>query len=1265
MLTPSKLVGERFNLRRRIGEGGFGVVYEAYDEERQATVALKLLHRAEPAALLRFKREFRTLADISHDNLVQLFELIADGDQWFLTMEFVEGVNLLGGVAMSGSQELADTVDADSGDLVGRSAGPRVAPEPFPEPVPETVPETVPEIVPETGPIPIHRPIDAEKLRDALRQLALGLNALHDHGILHRDIKPSNVLVDPYGRLVILDFGMVAELRPVNAGPGKKASFVGTPHYTSPEQAMGEDATEASDWYSVGVMLHEAMIGSFPVDGRSVVQILLAKQKPHSPAIEDFPDGSPEDLVDLCRSLLSLNPLERPTGHDVVRRLDISEVTSSSTSNDEVFVGRLDELAELDHARRRVRTARRPGVVNVQGRSGMGKSALMRQFISGLDDSVVLVARCYENESVPYKAVDGLVDDIYGHLKSLDSAERAEAVAGVDLDALARLFPVMRQLYDEAPASPFDFDQMNLRQRAFEALRSLLVAMSDMWSVVLWIDDAQWGDRDSAALLSELIRGSDSPPVLWVATFRSEDVEQSSFLPVWAETLQEHAEHIDIASIQIGELSNAEARDLASALLDGHDDATTDIITREAKGHPFFIDELARFRRFRKRVDSSIESLDDFIRYRFDHLDRRARKLLETVSVAGQPIEWNTARDVARLGEAAPAVFARLRNDRLLRVNTRDNGEFVETYHDRIRETVRDSLSEDRRVRYHVSIAETLESNSSDDWDLLRVHFREGREHDRAAKYAVLTAEQAMNGLAFEKAIEAFEEAIELKDWPRPERLEFLRQIGDANAFLARGNEAADAFRGASHIAESEQVAIDLERKAAEQLIRCGQLERGMASMKHVMERLGLPTPSDKTLTLGLIWRAIKFTLRGGDYELSGEALSPLEKARVDACWSLANLMATIDVKRGAYYQIVNLTVSLDSGDPTAICQALGLQAVHDATTPKHRDRAPVRLAEALELAKLSATPDYQKSWIAFATGLVDYMGGDFTNAIDHFEHAVELLDDHGSGSRWEAASIELYSLQCLFFVGELGEFTAMAMRLIEEAEWARDFLHLIAVGLWSHIMYLAAGEPVLAQTKLDDSIEGWADQNFHLQDFWYLKGSANVAIYEGRGREAHRQIVAQWRDLGAAMILRSETGLVTAWDVRMRTAICVAIDGDRATARKELKRARRAVSKWKPAWGMALLDLHAASLALLDGDPSAVEQLAEAEAACDATGMRFWALAARLLLGLATRGGRGETLRDSVVKELGAEGVADPVRFLSVFAPAIRSFDRLLPADT
>jgi serine/threonine protein kinase len=151
----------RFTVRRRLGEGGMGIVYEVDDTVRHEVVALKTLRHATAADVYRLTREFRSLADVVHPNLICLYELFADDHRCFFTMELVRGCNFV------------EYVRGD--DDRWRSE---------------------------------------ERLVSAFGQLVNGVLALHRVGKLHRDLKPSNVLVTPEARVVILDFGLITEVAP-------------------------------------------------------------------------------------------------------------------------------------------------------------------------------------------------------------------------------------------------------------------------------------------------------------------------------------------------------------------------------------------------------------------------------------------------------------------------------------------------------------------------------------------------------------------------------------------------------------------------------------------------------------------------------------------------------------------------------------------------------------------------------------------------------------------------------------------------------------------------------------------------------------------------------------------------------------------------------------------------------------------------------------------------------------------------------------------
>src|SRR5258708_25852084 len=234
---------KRFVVEGQLGEGGMGVVHRARDTERAEVVALKTMTRLDPGALLRFKREFRALADISHPNVVQLYELFSEGDFWFFTMELVDGCDLLSWIHSSLSTRPPPPpagsrppgAPAGSRPPGAPAAGAAALPYPSPAQGPtlpsarasaETI--TAPaeyydaliDLAPvsEREPAPlVRKPFavrDEGRLRSALRQLGAGVAAIHAAGKLHRDIKPSNVMVTTGGRGVLLDFRVVGEYRP-------------------------------------------------------------------------------------------------------------------------------------------------------------------------------------------------------------------------------------------------------------------------------------------------------------------------------------------------------------------------------------------------------------------------------------------------------------------------------------------------------------------------------------------------------------------------------------------------------------------------------------------------------------------------------------------------------------------------------------------------------------------------------------------------------------------------------------------------------------------------------------------------------------------------------------------------------------------------------------------------------------------------------------------------------------------------------------------
>ncbi len=294
MQGPSFPVIDGYDILEELGRGGMGVVYRAYDRRRGSVVALKTMQRVDGAALYRFKQEFRALRDVTHPNLVNLHELVSDGRNWFITMELIDGVDLLRHVRNAPTDNAERTTLAE--DSPGTTLG-GTGPE-----LPSTLPATgvsqestqnwqagsKPSGGPPTTANPPRSatsmlgPEGRKRLRRVIRQLAEAIAALHDAGKLHRDIKPSNVLVTRDGRVVLMDFGLATEQDREGIARSAEGDVVGTVAYMAPEQAAGLPLSPACDWYSLGVMLYEALTGRLPFLG-GAFQILMDKQR-HEPA---------------------------------------------------------------------------------------------------------------------------------------------------------------------------------------------------------------------------------------------------------------------------------------------------------------------------------------------------------------------------------------------------------------------------------------------------------------------------------------------------------------------------------------------------------------------------------------------------------------------------------------------------------------------------------------------------------------------------------------------------------------------------------------------------------------------------------------------------------------------------------------------------------------------------------------------------------------------------------------------------------------------
>lgn len=1246
---------ERFRVQRCLGKGAFGLVYLADDLKRGGCVALKVLRRMDHGALYRFKQEFRSLADLQHPNLVKLHELMSDGEEWFFTMEMIEGVDFLQYVSAANLPRPSGPEDSTIA-MTGEPLRDRHVREP--------------------APFPSNHNFHAGRLRSALTQLAEGLSALHNAGKLHRDIKPSNVLVTTDGRVVILDFGLVKELGEQDLA--QTLNLVGTPAYMSPEQGAQGPVGVASDWYSVGIMLYEALTGQVPFTG-GLIEILTKKQQTEPPPPGKLVRAVPEDLNDLCLDLLRRDPAARPVDREVLRRLESAAPRSRVSGAPQLpratpFVGRESQLASLAEAFRAIQQS---GAVTVllHGSSGMGKSTLMRRFLEELrqnePQAVLLAGRCYEQESVPYKGLDSLMDALSQYLKGLPPLE-IEGIVPRDVQSLARLFPVLREVPAIARARSRVLempDSWELRHRGFRALRDLLARLADRHAVVLFIDDLQWGDLDSARLLEEILRPPGSPALLLVACYRSEDAEISPLIRALRQLRSNSGPAADFREVVVGEMTPLEARELALGLSREASSSRAELIARESGGVPFFVHELVRYDELAGRLDpqqTAIESggvqkelgetaLDRVIRFRFSQLSGGPQLMLQVLAVAGRPLECDVLAHAAAVDDQASALDT-LRAEHLVRTRAAEDLEEIEIYHARIGESVLARLSSGALKNHHLRIARALEACNRVDPETLFVHYHQAGERARAAAYAVAAAAQASEALAFDRAARLYRHALE--DQPPDESTVHTLHVrlADALANAGRGDEAARTYLSAVETGASAEK-LELQQRAVEQFFRSGHFDEGLATLRTVLPELHMKWPeTPRRALISLLVLRLRIRLRGLGFRERDAASIPADKLiRMDTCWSVSIGLGIVDSIRATVFQARYLLLALNAGEPFRVTRALALEASFSARKGgRQRDYTNRVFRRAMELAERSSRPD-AIGLVTLGMGIACYLRGEWEQGAEIMERSEKILVEECIGAAQEAHNARIFQLRCLYWMGELNELRRRLPTLLKDAHERGDLYAATMLGLRaSYVVHLSADDPARAREVVRETIERWSQQGFHAPHYIDLYVQTEIDLYSGDVMGAYRRITDGWIHLRRSLILTVQFAVIEAGHLRARAALAAAAASpDNRALLKSAERDAAILEREKMPWADPLANMIRAGVASIRGDRNAVlNLLATAETGCHGADMALCAAVARRRRGQLLGGEEGRALVEAAEAWMRNQGIANPERMTGILAP-------------
>src|SRR5579862_2317941 len=248
--SRGEVFGGRYEILQMLGEGGMGAVYKARDREVDHLVALKLIRPEmadHPVILARFKQELLTARQVTHRNVIRIYDMAEAEGTKYITMEFVEG-----------------------GDLH--------------------------KLLREKGKMP------PEEAVAIVRQICHALEAAHGAGVIHRDLKPQNILQESSGRILVMDFGLARSLE--SDGMTQSGVLLGTIEYMSPEQAMGKHLDARSDLFTLGLIFYELLTGKIPYKADTAMASLLKRNQERAVPVSDLDSTIPKGLSDIVSKCL-------------------------------------------------------------------------------------------------------------------------------------------------------------------------------------------------------------------------------------------------------------------------------------------------------------------------------------------------------------------------------------------------------------------------------------------------------------------------------------------------------------------------------------------------------------------------------------------------------------------------------------------------------------------------------------------------------------------------------------------------------------------------------------------------------------------------------------------------------------------------------------------------------------------------------------------------------------------------------------------------
>jgi len=730
-------INNRYRIDGEIGRGGMGTVYKGYDSALDRDIAIKMMAEAQLGTEGRttLLQEAKAIAQLSHANIVTVYDVGEYEKSPFIVMEYVEGVNLYD-----------------------------------------------------------HPPTDIEEIVVVVQQICAALAHAHEHNIIHRDLKPENVILTADSTVKLMDFGLA---RSISSRLTSEGTILGTVFYLAPEQAQGKRIDPRSDLYSLGVMLYELTTGELPFTAEDPLAVV--SQHIHAPVVPPRAKNEqiPPALEALILALMAKDPKDRPASAlEVFEQLSAPEMLDSTAlPADELsvlnrivrgrLVGREQELMEVRHAWRQAMGGQGQ-LLLVSGEPGVGKSRLMREIFTQAEVSggQAFIGESQAEGNAPYAAFAQIIR------RALRAHQNNKlALPNLVMAELISIAPELQVDYPDIPPNPA-LEPESEQRRLFECIFRFFSALFDGKPSLIVLEDIHWADSGTLSLLQFLARRCQDQPVMLLSTYR--EVELDEALPFYQTLLDLKRKNLG-NRLKLERLGEDKTRDMLAVIFNTKEitQEFLDGIYKETDGNPFFIEEVCkaliesgqvyfdgeRWQRAPDMADMEIpQSIKIAVQSRISKLNESTQDILRNAAVIGREFSFELLQKATKIDEDDLIDFleAALKSQLIEELREEDDERFSFS-HALIPTTLRDSLSGMRKTRLHRKVAKVMEEVMPEAFHRLAYHWGEGGNEEKALEYTIRAAEKAEQTFANGDAIRLYGEALDFLSEIDERRFDLLK----------------------------------------------------------------------------------------------------------------------------------------------------------------------------------------------------------------------------------------------------------------------------------------------------------------------------------------------------------------------------------------------------------------------------------------------------------------------------------------------------------